>query len=598
MTDSLGSTAETESQQWVWRRRLPAAWQAFLFTTNHPWNEPLFGGGGHVGPVLPGPSEALPQTPIDETSAAVRYVDDFKVGSNNWAWRGRTGAFLANDPHLGYSVPSIFMAQRLRVGPRDWAVGVAIPGLPGIVIGRNAAVAWAFTNTGEDIDDYVEETLSADGQRYVLHTDAAGDPEWRPIERRTFQIRVKGEKEPRAVEGLFTERGPMAQRKLLGDAWYSREWLPLKDGVLRLPPIGFIQAHDWDSFNAAVDRMTIPAQNILYMDATGAMGYRVSGTGIRRLATGRIPQTVASGAWQGFEPSSERRRLFIPASAGEHRQIATANGRIWIDAYDHNWSGDDRKARIADVLAARDDMTIDDQTALQLDTHARFRKILLDWLGRAGAAVAADAQNPRFAAWAAWDSTSQGDPIAFEEAGFAEDELTQLLLGRVRARFLTDADKDVAYRWAFRRAWLLAVLQAPDDRGFAVFGLRGPDVARLLLKKLAAHGPFTPHQDANRSLAQHPFVGNVPVLGSLLRVDEPPQWGASDVVMAQTQHGGPAMRMVWDMKHPLESRWSLPVGESGHVRSPHYSDLQTRWAKGESMKVFDDGSTWEFVGMQ
>src|SRR5690606_18520152 len=135
-----------------WRRHLSDSWYAFLFSHDHPWNKPYFGDAPASPPVLPNAMEYLSPVDLPESidEVATKWADvgnieaRLAVGSNNWAYRGKAGWYVANDPHLGQGVPSIWYAMRLRTSPADWVVGVTIPGLPGIVLGMNKNVAWAF----------------------------------------------------------------------------------------------------------------------------------------------------------------------------------------------------------------------------------------------------------------------------------------------------------------------------------------------------------------------------------------------------------------------------------------------------------------------
>jgi len=87
------------------------------------------------------------------------------IGSNSWVVAGnRTPSgkpLLANDPHLGLSAPAIWYFARLKAPaapggkPLD-VIGATLPGLPMVVLGRTAGVAWTFTNTGADAGEYYD----------------------------------------------------------------------------------------------------------------------------------------------------------------------------------------------------------------------------------------------------------------------------------------------------------------------------------------------------------------------------------------------------------------------------------------------------------
>jgi penicillin amidase len=501
---------------------------------------------------------------------------------------------MANDPHLTHTVPGIWYAMRLRVNRDDWVVGAAIPGVPGILIGMNPALAWTLTNTGEDVDDLLEEQLSEDGRHYLAGVTADGREEWRPIHLEPLSIKVKGEAEPRRLLARFTHRGPLSQRSWLKEsAAYSRQWLPLKDGVLRLPIYGL--ARSLEEFDQVLDDMRTPSQNVLVMNRKGDILYRASGSGVIRRKPGHRPMPAVEGEWLGFAPMDQRPRRYIRADERGARHVATANQRIWTDGYGHLWESDDRQERLDRALSSRDSFSREDMERLQLDTQGRFRQLLLGWiLDHAGTADGEAAEMVR--RWRDWDGTSQGDPEAFALAERGEELLTRILLARVQERFAT-RDRQAPYRWPLQRAWLTTVLEASGDEGLKPFGLTAREVAGHLLAKLVDEaGELVPHPERNRWQAQHPFHAAIPVVGLLFAVDEHPQWGADDLVSAENPYYGPSLRLVWNMRQPWDSTWIFPVGQSGHVGSAHYKDLQKPWFAGERLEVFDDGSDWGFGG--
>ncbi len=112
-------------------------------------------------------------------------ASDHGIGSNDWvaapALSTTGGALLANDPHLGISMPSIWFVNGLHCAtvseacPFDVA-GVSFPGVPGVVLGHNARIAWGATNAAVDVQDLVIETVDpADPTRY-LGPDGASLP--------------------------------------------------------------------------------------------------------------------------------------------------------------------------------------------------------------------------------------------------------------------------------------------------------------------------------------------------------------------------------------------------------------------------------------
>nr|QEO74279.1 hypothetical protein [uncultured bacterium] len=595
MIEELTSVSKVEATRSQWREHLTPEWHRFLYPDEHPWNVPYFGARKAEGVRLPPPEQYLPM----ESAAGVRQnvlrlEEANPVGSNNWAWRGGSKYFLANDPHLGRSVPQLWYAMRLRVSPGDWVVGASLPGLPGIVLGMNPHLAWAFTNTGEDVDDLLAERLNDDQSQY-LDTEADGREVWRPVVRQKFEVKIAGAPSKEGT-ALFTRRGPLVQRKALGDGYYSHQWLGLNERVLRLPLLKINRARDWDEFNRAFDDLLVPAQHVLFMDRRGNMGYRASGVGVRRRVSGMWLEPAGAGEWAGLRPASERPRMFLPrdANAAEPAFLATANERNWVEEFGGHWGSDDRKDRLRELLASDGNLAREDMEKFQLDTYSRYHRELARWLASHARAGTRE-QEEMLEAWRDWDGLAESSPAIFSQLDYVEFALRELLLGRVNRHFDGNSEAPMEkYVWDLKRAWVLKLLEAEGN--FAAFGLTEEDAANYLIEKLSRDmrdGKLPPYPEKNRWQAQHPFASAVPLLGRLFAVEEYPQAGYNYLVRMETPKYGASVRLVWDLSDPAESTWIFPVGQSGHVGSAHYSDLHELWGRGTvRLKVLDDNFDW------
>src|SRR5262249_23478576 len=83
------------------------------------------------------------------------------------ASRSATGhpIFVAG-PQLGYYFPEVVLEYDLHGGGID-VRGVAVPGLPYVVIGRGKDFAWSATSSQSDIVDTFVETLCGDDTHYA-----------------------------------------------------------------------------------------------------------------------------------------------------------------------------------------------------------------------------------------------------------------------------------------------------------------------------------------------------------------------------------------------------------------------------------------------
>ncbi|HEY2019022.1 MAG TPA: penicillin acylase family protein, partial [Bryobacteraceae bacterium] len=125
---------------------------------------------------------------------SIRSGTEAPPGSNAWAIAGSHTAsgkpLLSNDMHLEYSLPGIWHMAHLEAPGLDVS-GVALPGVPGIIVGHNQRIAWGITNLGFDVQDLYIEKFDERTGRYLYH----GQVEQARAEREI--IRVKGQ---RAIE--------------------------------------------------------------------------------------------------------------------------------------------------------------------------------------------------------------------------------------------------------------------------------------------------------------------------------------------------------------------------------------------------------------
>ncbi|HMX18884.1 MAG TPA: penicillin acylase family protein, partial [Anaerolineales bacterium] len=125
------------------------------------------------------------QVPFENISENVALLDSFLgpwndgIGSNSWAVSGKlsdTGMpLLANDPHLGIQMPSIWFQVGLHCNEKTAecpfeVAGFSFAGVPGVIIGHNDQIAWGFTNVGPDVMDlYIERVNPENPNQYDVN---------------------------------------------------------------------------------------------------------------------------------------------------------------------------------------------------------------------------------------------------------------------------------------------------------------------------------------------------------------------------------------------------------------------------------------------
>ncbi len=310
-------------------------------------------------------------------------VNDGGVGSNNWvvapSHTTSGGALLANDPHLGFNMPSVWYVNGLHCRPVSDAcpfdvAGVTFPGTPGVIAGHNGRIAWGVTNVNPDVQDLVEEKVDpADPAKYLTSNGSI------PFTVRTETIRVAGGADV-TLAVRATSHGPIINdtddRLKTASSLYALRWTALAEpDRVSEAFLDVDRASDWTSFRAALAKFGAPSQNFVYADADGHIGYQMPGkVPVRTLVDDHglrpVPGWDGRHEWASYVPFDDLPSVFDPASG----RIATANNAVYSDKafigaeYDRG----DRAARILELIdAAGDKVTLDTLSAIQGDTKLR-----------------------------------------------------------------------------------------------------------------------------------------------------------------------------------------------------------------------------------
>lgn len=344
------------------------------------------------------------------------------VGSNAWVAAGsrmKDGrAALANDTHLGLQIPSLWYVASIKGDHLDVA-GMTLVGLPVVVFGRNAHIAWGGASMTADVQDlYLEQLNPQDPHEY------ARGSEWRRFDTRTETIVVKadfpaslrGPVAPVSIQVRSTDQGPIVS-DVVGavDQPVALKWTALEAGDTSYEAFLRVNyASDWDSFRTAFEPFVAPALNLVYVDADnniGALG--VGRVPVRSKGDGRLPVPAWSGdyRWNGYVPFAQWPQQFNPPSG----VIVTANdgpagpdGGHFISA---DWAPPHRAERIRELLGqGGDKLSLDDFQRIQADTVDKGATALLAYLRTTP--VSGEKQQKALGYLAQWDGDMRSDSVA------------------------------------------------------------------------------------------------------------------------------------------------------------------------------------------
>ena len=528
-------------------------------------------------------------SPIDD-----RQVSMAGVGSNNWVVNGShtksRKPLLANDPHLGHSVPSVWYMIHLQA-PGLNVSGVSLPGLPLVLIGHNERIAWGMTNTGPDVQDLYIESFNFRDPRKYLHNG-----EWVNAEARDELVKVRNQRDYHFTV-MVTRHGPVVSHD--GGRDLALQWTLLMPHAVRLPFRRINQAGNWQEFTAALRDFTVPMQNCVYADAEGNIGYYAAGlVPIRKQGNGAIPVPGSTDDydWSGFVPFDDLPHSYNPPSG----IIATANGRVVPDNYPFfiaaKWEAPYRTARIFQLLREGKEFSSSDMLRIQMD----ILDLEDEWLAkRLLAAAEKQPPSPPDAQFALgtlkdWNGEARADSAV------------TLILDVTRRALLAHILKpklggDLSgYRWPMSTVFLQNVLDQnlrrwlpPGDADFDVTLMKSLDDGVRQIPSLVHSRSHSAWRwgDTIPLTFHHPLSGGLPLLGRLLDIGPFPQAGTATTVKATTPRAGPSMRMVVDFSDLDQSIQNITLGESGQAFSPYYRDQFPAWYGGESFPMaFSDAA--------
>lgn len=550
----------------------------------------------------------LAHVEIDDASAAQLFEIDRALevgfgrggresGSNNWVIAGsrtETGKpILADDPHLGTSIPSIWYLAELQ-GDTLHAIGSTFPGLPAIVIGHNERVAWGVTNVGPDVQDlYIERINPANPNQYEV------DGGWQNMVSVEEPIVVKGEDEPVRWAARSTRHGPLISDVSDVGAPLALQWTALQPGDTTIDAfIGLNYAADWEEFTDAMAKFVTPSQNFVYADVEGNIGYYAPGKIPIRVEEhdGRIPAPgwASEYEWQGFIPFTELPHAFNPPQG----YIATANNRVVDATYPHllstDWAPPYRAERIVELIeqmsSGGETISLNDVAAIQADQVSTQVRVLAPFLRSVPARNERQQQAidllQNFDGEMRRDSAAaaiyQAWMIHLERAIFEDDlraSLFEAMSTRANPLFLTNVLNDPA----LGAAWCDNVLSAPVETCTETAQVALDNALDDLTERMGAdmngwrweriHITQYPHNPFSQvSYLKWLFHRTIPNGGDRYTVNVAPV----NLEQPYNQTHSPGYRHIIDLSDIANSRFMITTGASGNVLSPHYDDLIRR----------------------
>ncbi len=529
----------------------------------------------------------LPFSPVDLS----RRRED--IGSNNWVVSGgltESGyPLLMNDPHRVQEAPSLRYWVHL-VAPGWNVIGGGEPALPGVSIGHNDFGAWGLTIFGTDSEDlYVYDTNPENPNQYRYRN------EWESMDIVRETIPVKGES-PVAVELKYTRHGPVVFEDRAHHKAYAvrAAWREI-GGAPYLASLRMDQAHSWREFRDACAYSRIPAENMLWADRDGNIGYQAVGIAPQRPNWSGLVPVPGDGRyeWDGYLPIKALPNVLNPQKGFYNTSNEYQIPPDWPykEALHYTWADPYRAQSVAEVLGSGRKFSVADMVQLQnnnLSIPARSLVPLLADLDIASTAAQKAAE--RLLHWNFWldrDSVAAGIYEMFQRRLLAN--VREVVVPKQARAFIGTPPMTRIVSW----------MQAPDGRfgsdpiagrnALLVRSLEeaveelsrrlGPDMEKWTLGAYHYARILSPMSDAVRPDLRDKFdVGHFPRGGDSYTVTAT---GGGD-----NQTSGGSFKMIADTGDWDNSVGLNNPGQSGDPDDPHYRDLYELWARGKYFPIF------------
>jgi penicillin amidase len=483
---------------------------------------------------------------------------------------------------------------------------MSIPGVPGVVTGRNDSIAWGVTNLMADDADFFIEEINDSAKTY-----RRGDA-WVPLQIIEEEIPVRNDTAV-TIHVRLTSHGPVVTdiatplnrthpRFSASMRWAGYEPDDQVGTFLRLN-----RARSWDEFTKALSTFSVPGQNFVYADVKGHIGYvcaarlpiRTRGRGLLP-----VPGWEPSSGWTGFVPFESLPRQLDPAEGF----IASANNKVGADAAPYVigdlWEPSSRIRRLRAVLGEPGaKFSVRAFEELQNDTYSQYARDLAPMVEAAFAdsiigTANAEKVGPYFRNW----------HHRFDRSDIATAIYQVFLNHLLRNIYLDEMGEDIFHDWCMlvniplrvtarllrenTSAWFDDV-RTPQTETRDMIVARS---ARETIEDLTAHfGPETREwrwEALHTVTLHHPFGMQKP-LDRLFDIGPYPYPGGSTSMMSGEYSitepyevtVGASYRQIFDLGDRREYRSVLPSGESGQVLHRHYDDQTPLWLSGRYRTV-------------
>lgn len=525
-------------------------------------------------------------------------------GSNAWSISGSNtdshGSLLAFDSHSAFTSPDKFFVCSMSTTsvPPLHVAGATIPGVPGVMNGRNDYIAFGATALHADTQDLVIEQLSPQFPGKYKTRDG-----WENLKEQSEQIAVRnvpGFGKNVTQRALTTRHGPVLLQDDKTAVTLNWTGLEAKEPFIKTI-FALNRARSWQEFNTALSTYSGPGRTFVFADRQGNIGYHAAGNLPIRSSAGVTvtPGWTGEADWQGRVKFDDMAHGFNPAQG-----YAIADHPLFAPSSYYN--NPLRAIRIGNVLAAytkaNQKIGLPEMAVLQSDVVAPLAPLVKRQIEAAMVKTQViDAyETNALAQLKQWDGKLSSDSSA---ATIYESFLRTLTRRVLEPRYGAKITQEYLQRWPRWTLFAEKILETqpkewlpPGERlgeTFLVTTL-GESLKNVRLATKSDDLNKMPWQSLHQIRFRSLLTGNglaEKIFAPLWRVNPIGAEGDQDTVNACnvtatidpwnfTCDSGPTFRMLVDMADSDKFYASLPLGESGHLFSPYKTDQLRDWMRG------------------
>ena len=519
-------------------------------------------------------------------------------GSNNWAVSGSktsTGKpMLANDPHLGLNLPSIWYVMHLN-SPEVNVLGATLPGALGVITGYNDSIAWGVTNATRDVRDWYHIQFKDKDKKEYWYNG-----KWLKTQKVVQTFKMRGQDDFHDTI-YYTHHGPIVYDESFGAEKskinFALRWTAHDPSNEQYTFHLLNRAKNYDDYVKALTYFDCPAQNFVFASTSGDIALWVNGKfPLRWEEQGKfiMDGSRADMDWAGFIPREHNAYVKNPA-----RGFVSSANQIPVDStypYYHYDRGYEhyRNRRINNRLVELNNITIEDMKRLQNDNYSLLAaEILPSMLDSLTEANMSENQKEAFNLLKNWNFIADEEAVAPAYFEIWWDELyrelwdefydmegpsrrpelavtVELLKKYPQDPFVDNktTDEKESITALYKNTFIAAVDSVENWKKSSKIPLQWSNFKNTRIVHLARLEPFS---------KDHVAIG-----------------GNRHIVNATSGRHGASWRMIVSLEQPIQAYGIYPGGQSGNPGSPYYDNMIDQWST-ESYHPLDNSKDPEMV---